>query len=35
VVDQNIAREYLVVKEAYSDPATGSEITIIPSDTYE
>jgi UDP-3-O-[3-hydroxymyristoyl] N-acetylglucosamine deacetylase/3-hydroxyacyl-[acyl-carrier-protein] dehydratase len=37
VVDQNIAREYLVVKEVltYSDPATGSEITIIPSDTYE
>ena len=37
VVEQNIAREYLVVKEvlSYSDPATGSEITIIPSDTYE
>lgn len=37
VVEQNIAREYLVVKEVltYSDPATGSEITIIPSDTYE
>ncbi|WP_267401687.1 MULTISPECIES: bifunctional UDP-3-O-[3-hydroxymyristoyl] N-acetylglucosamine deacetylase/3-hydroxyacyl-ACP dehydratase [unclassified Chryseobacterium] len=37
VVDQNVAREYLVVKEVltYSDPATGSEITIIPSDTYE
>jgi UDP-3-O-[3-hydroxymyristoyl] N-acetylglucosamine deacetylase / 3-hydroxyacyl-[acyl-carrier-protein] dehydratase len=37
VVEQGIAREYLVVKEVltYSDPATGSEITIIPSDTYE
>lgn len=37
VVKQNVAREYLVVKEVltYSDPATGSEITIIPSDTYE
>lgn len=37
VVEQNIAREYLIVKEVltYSDPATGSEITIIPSDTYE
>ncbi|WP_263601368.1 bifunctional UDP-3-O-[3-hydroxymyristoyl] N-acetylglucosamine deacetylase/3-hydroxyacyl-ACP dehydratase [Chryseobacterium sp. PET-29] len=37
VVEQNIAREYLVVKEVltYNDPATGSEITIIPSDTYE
>ncbi|AZA59480.1 bifunctional UDP-3-O-[3-hydroxymyristoyl] N-acetylglucosamine deacetylase/3-hydroxyacyl-ACP dehydratase [Chryseobacterium shandongense] len=37
VVEQNVAREYLVVKEVltYSDPATGSEITIIPSDTYE
>jgi UDP-3-O-[3-hydroxymyristoyl] N-acetylglucosamine deacetylase/3-hydroxyacyl-[acyl-carrier-protein] dehydratase len=37
VVEQNIAREYLVVKEVltYSDLATGSEITIIPSDTYE
>lgn len=37
VVDQGVAREYLVVKEVltYSDPATGSEITIIPSDTYE
>jgi len=33
VVEQNTAREYLVVKEvlSYSDPATGSEITIIPS----
>ncbi|WP_312075704.1 bifunctional UDP-3-O-[3-hydroxymyristoyl] N-acetylglucosamine deacetylase/3-hydroxyacyl-ACP dehydratase [Chryseobacterium sp.] len=37
VVEQGVAREYLVVKEvlSYSDPATGSEITIIPSDTYE
>ncbi|UOE38728.1 MULTISPECIES: bifunctional UDP-3-O-[3-hydroxymyristoyl] N-acetylglucosamine deacetylase/3-hydroxyacyl-ACP dehydratase [Chryseobacterium] len=37
VVEQSMAREYLVVKEvlSYSDPATGSEITIIPSDTYE
>ena len=37
VVEQTVAREYLVVKEVltYSDPATGSEITIIPSDTYE
>ena len=37
IVEQGIAREYLVVKEvlSYSDPATGSEITIIPSDNYE
>lgn len=37
IAEQNTAREYLVVKEVltYSDPATGSEITIIPSDTYE
>lgn len=37
IVEQHTAREYLVVKEVltYSDPATGSEITIIPSDTYE
>ncbi len=37
IVEQTTAREYLVVKEVltYSDPATGSEITIIPSDTYE
>ena len=29
--------EYLVIKDvlSYSDPITGSEITIIPSDTYE
>jgi UDP-3-O-[3-hydroxymyristoyl] N-acetylglucosamine deacetylase/3-hydroxyacyl-[acyl-carrier-protein] dehydratase len=37
VVEQNVAREYLVVKEvlSYTDSATGSEITIIPSDNYE
>lgn len=37
VVEQNVQREYLVVKEVmnYVDPATGSEITIIPSDHYE
>lgn len=37
IIEQNIAREYLVIKEvlSYSDPASGSEITIIPSDTYE
>ncbi len=37
LLEQNIARESLVVKEVlnYVDPASGSEITIIPSDTYE
>lgn len=37
VVEQNVIREYLVIKEVmnYTDPNTGSEITIIPSDTYE
>ena len=37
VVEQNVAREYLVIKGVmnYTDPNTGSEITIIPSDTYE
>ena len=37
IEEQNQAREYLVVKEVlnYVDPSTGSEITIIPSDTYE
>ena len=37
VVEQNVAREYLVIKEVmnYTYPNTGSEITIIPSDTYE
>lgn len=37
VVEQNVVREYLVIKEVmnYTDHNTGSEITIIPSDTYE
>ncbi|WP_294208470.1 bifunctional UDP-3-O-[3-hydroxymyristoyl] N-acetylglucosamine deacetylase/3-hydroxyacyl-ACP dehydratase [uncultured Chryseobacterium sp.] len=37
VADQGVPREYLVIKEVqtYTDPVTGSEITIIPSDTYE
>lgn len=37
VVTQTLAREYLVIKEvmSYMDPSTGSEITIIPSDSYE
>lgn len=37
VVKQEAPREYLVIKEVmnYIDPNTGSEITIIPSDTYE
>ena len=37
VAEQNVNREYLVVKEvlSYVDKETGSEITIIPSDTYE
>lgn len=37
VEDQNTPREYLVIKEVmnYVDPATGSEITIIPADNYE
>lgn len=37
VVEQEQLREYLVIKEvmSYLDPNTGSEITIIPSDTYE
>lgn len=37
IVEQEAAREYLVIKEVmnYIDPNTGSEITIIPSDTYE
>ncbi len=37
VIEQSQPREYLVVKEvmSYTDAATGSEITIIPSDTYE
>ncbi|WOC52775.1 UDP-3-O-[3-hydroxymyristoyl] N-acetylglucosamine deacetylase [Bergeyella porcorum] len=37
IVEQEVPREYLVIKEVmnYIDPNTGSEITIIPSDTYE
>lgn len=37
VVEQSIPREYLVIKEVmtYTDPNTGSELTIIPSETYE
>ena len=37
ILEQNVDREYLVVKEVlnYVDPTTGSELTIIPSDTYE
>jgi UDP-3-O-[3-hydroxymyristoyl] N-acetylglucosamine deacetylase / 3-hydroxyacyl-[acyl-carrier-protein] dehydratase len=37
VVEQEQAREYLVIKEVlnYVDPETGSELTIIPSDQYE
>lgn len=37
VEEQSIQREYLIIKEVMSfvDTATGSEITIIPSDDYE
>ena len=37
VKEQDLAREYLVVKEVmnYIDPSTGSEITVIPADDYE
>lgn len=37
VVEQTQPREYLVIKEVmtYTDPVSGSEMTIIPSDTYE
>lgn len=37
VEEQNVAREYLVIKEviSYVDPNSGSEITVIPSDNYE
>jgi len=37
IQEQSIPREYLVIKEvlSYVDPNTGSEITVIPSDTYE
>ncbi|MGV4412906.1 bifunctional UDP-3-O-[3-hydroxymyristoyl] N-acetylglucosamine deacetylase/3-hydroxyacyl-ACP dehydratase [Chryseobacterium sp. T1] len=37
VQEQDVDREYLVIKDvlSYVDPVSGSEITIIPSDTYE
>lgn len=37
IEEQNVAREYFVVKEvlSFTCPSTGSELTIIPSDTYE
>ncbi len=37
IEEQNVAREYFVVKEvlSFTCPNTGSELTIIPSDTYE
>ncbi|MRM97059.1 bifunctional UDP-3-O-[3-hydroxymyristoyl] N-acetylglucosamine deacetylase/3-hydroxyacyl-ACP dehydratase [Riemerella anatipestifer] len=37
IVEQEKAREYLVIKEvmSYTDPNSGADITIIPSDTYE
>lgn len=37
VVEQELNREYLVIKEVmrYVDPESGSEMAIIPSDTYE
>lgn len=37
IQEQDVDREYLVIKDvlSYVDPASGSEITIIPSDTYE
>jgi len=37
VVEQEQPREYFVVTEVvnFTDPQTGSEITIIPADTYE
>lgn len=37
VVEQEVQREYLTITEvmSYTDPETGSEITIIPSDNYE
>lgn len=37
IVEQEVNREYLVIKEVltYTDPSSGSELTIIPSDTYE
>jgi len=37
VEEQSVDRDYLVIKEVmnYIDPDSGSEMTIIPSDTYE
>lgn len=37
IEEQNANREYLIIKEVmnYIDPATGSELTVIPSETYE
>ena len=37
IAEQSKPREYLVIKEVlnYTDPNTGSEITIIPSEQYE
>jgi len=37
IVEQDLDRDYLIIKEvmSYTDPATGSELTIIPSDNYE
>lgn len=37
IQEQEVDREYLVIKDvlSYVDPVSGSEITIIPSDTYE
>lgn len=37
IIEQKEEREYLVIKEvlSYTDPSTGSEITIIPSEHYE
>lgn len=37
IQEQDVDREYLVIKDvlSYVDTASGSEITIIPSDTYE
>ncbi|OPC44473.1 bifunctional UDP-3-O-[3-hydroxymyristoyl] N-acetylglucosamine deacetylase/3-hydroxyacyl-ACP dehydratase [Elizabethkingia anophelis] len=37
VEEQELQRDYLVIKEVmnYVDPASGSEITIIPADNYE
>ncbi len=37
IEEQNANREYLIIKEVlnYTDPASGSELTIIPSENYE